>query len=150
MDTNETAIRTVIEAETQAYLDRNAGRQADCWATHTGLSQRISLEKGRIVAANGDQASLRRGLQRRFKELAGPDQAVFAHQDYRIRIRGDAAFVTFCQVMHSPGRPADYSQQVRYLEHEQDGWKIAHSGVMYYEPTPEETQVSRLNAMLKP
>lgn len=60
---DELAVRIVIERETQAYLDRNAGQQVDCWAMYTDLSQRITLDDGRLVAANGDRASLRRGLE---------------------------------------------------------------------------------------
>ena len=135
---DELAIRAVIERETQAYLNRSASQQTECWSSQTDLSQRISLGNGRIVAANGDQASLRRGLDSYFRQLTGPDPATFIHQDYRVRIRGETAFVTFSQIMRPANRPADYSHQVRYLEREQGQWKIIHSTVLYYEPTPEQ------------
>ena len=140
---DERAIRVVIERETQAYLDRNANKQAGYWATHTGLSQRVALDDGHLTTANGDQVSLRRGLATCFRQLSEPDRATFTNQDYRVRIRGEAAFVTFSQVMQPVNRPADYSQQVRYLEREADGWKIVHSSVMYYQPTPAQAQASR-------
>jgi len=76
---DELAIRAVLERETQAYLDRNASQQADCWATNTDLSQRISLNTGRLVVANGDQVSLRRGLEICFRQLTEPDRATFRH-----------------------------------------------------------------------
>jgi hypothetical protein len=141
--TDELAIRAVIERETQSYLDRNAGQQADCWSAHTGLSQRISLDNGHIVAADGDQVSLRRGLESCFRQLTEPDRATFTHQAYQIRIKGESAFVTFSQIMHPSNRPADYSHQIRYLEREQGQWKIVHSTVLYYEPTPEQAQAAR-------
>lgn len=140
---DEQAIRSIIERETQAYLDRNANQQAGCWATHTSLSQRVALEDGQLTTANGDQVSLRRGLATCFRQLIEPDRATFTNQDYRVRIRGEAAFVTFSQVMQSMNRLADYSQQVRYLERETTGWKIIHSGVMYYKPTPARAQASQ-------
>lgn len=140
---DERAIRAVIERETQAYLDRNANQQADCWAAHTGLSQRVALDDGHLTTANGGQASLRRGLATCFRQLTGPDHAAFVNQEYRVRIRGEAAFVTFSQVMQPVNRPTDYSQQVRYLEREANEWKIVHSGVMYYQPTPARAQASR-------
>jgi ketosteroid isomerase-like protein len=140
---DELAIRDVIERETQAYLDRNASQQADCWAMHTHLSQRVSLNTGRLVVANGDQVSLRRGLETCFRQLTEPDRATFRHDEYRIRIRGEAAFVTFRQIMRPANQPAEHSQQVRYLEREQGQWKIVHSGVMYYDPTPEQVQANR-------
>lgn len=140
---DERAIRAVIERETQAYLDRKANQQADCWATHTALSQRVTLDGGHLTTADGDQVSLRRGLAICFQQLSEPDRATFTNQDYRVRIRGDAAFVTFGQVLQPMNRPANYSQQVRYLEREVNGWKIVHSGVMYYQPTPARTQASR-------
>ncbi len=131
---DEQAIHTVIERETQAYLNRDALRQAACWATETGLSQRISLGDGKLVVANGDQPSLCRGLATCFRELPDPNPSTFVHTDYRIRIRGEAAFVTFHQVMHHPVRPDSHSEQVRYLEREADGWKIVHTSSLYYEP----------------
>lgn len=140
---DEVAIRTVIERETQAYLDRNAGQQVGCWAERTGLSQRITLDNGHLVAANGDQASLRRGLETCFRQLTEPDRATFVNQQYRVRIRGEAAFVTFIQVLQPANQPAEHSQQTRYLEREQGQWKIVHSGVMYYEPKPEQAQANR-------
>lgn len=140
---DELAIRTVIERETQAYLDRSADRQSTCWAAHTGLSQRICLDNGRVIAADGDQASLRRGLENCFRQLTEPDPSIFEHQHYKIRIRGEAAFVTFNQIMQCTGRPTSYSQQVRYLEREEGDWKIIHSGVSYYDPNPKQAQASR-------
>lgn len=132
--TDERAVQAVIEQETQAYLDRNACQQADCWASQTELSQRVSLESGRVVVANGNQASLRRGLTSCFTELTEPDTACFANASYHIRIKGDGAFVTFSQTVHATGnRPGQQSQQTRYLEREAGQWKIVHSSVMYHE-----------------
>ena len=140
---DELAIQMVIEHETQAYLDRNTDRQSACWADSTGLSQRICLNDGRIIAADGDHAALRRGLESYFRQLPDPDPSVFEHRHYKIRIRGEAAFVTFVQIMQCAGRPASYSQQVRYLEREAGSWKIIHSGVSYYDPTSRQVQASR-------
>jgi hypothetical protein len=140
---DELAIKAVIERETQAYLDRSASQQADCWSAHTTLSQRISLENGRIVAAGGDRASLLRGLETHFRQLTEPDRATFTHNSYQIRIKGESAFVTFTQIMHPVNRSVDYSHQVRYLEREQGQWKIVHSTVMYYESTSGQSQAIR-------
>lgn len=140
-DCDEAAIRTVIERETQAYLDRDAIAQANCWASTGNLSQRVGLDNGQVVAANGNQTSLRRGLATCFSQLTEPDHATFQPTDYRIRIRGDAAFVTFRQVMRCAGRPDEYSHQTRYLEREADRdgqWKIVHSGVLYYQPKADQ------------
>lgn len=60
-----------------------------------------------------------------------------------MRIRGEAAFVTFSQIMQPVKQPTEYSQQVRYLEREAGQWKIIHSGVMYYEPIPGQAQANR-------
>ena len=128
------AIQTSIDRETQAYLDRDATRQAACWAAQIPLSQRISLGDGSVVTGNGDQASLQRGLATCFRQLTEPDKSTFAHTDFRIRIRGEAAFVTFHQVMHHPDRPTETSQHTRYLEREAGEWRIVHSGVLYTEP----------------
>jgi len=133
---DERAIRVVIEREAQAYLNRNATEQANCWATHTELSQRVSLGDGRVVVGQGEQTALRRGLTSSFRQMAEPDSSMFINRDYRIRIRGDAAFVTFGQIMRCHGRPTAHSQQVRYLEREGGQWKIVHAGVMYFEPEP--------------
>ena len=129
------AIPVLIERETQAYLNRDADAQATFWATHTDLSQRVSLENGQVVAANGDHAALYRGLRTGFRQLTTPDPAQFTHHAYYIR--GEAAFVTFRQVMQQPARPTVHSQQVRYLERDGGAWTIVHSGVMYYQPMPE-------------
>jgi|GEM_PF-3232240 len=145
---DEAAIQTVIERETQAYLDRDATTQANCWASTGDLSQRVGLDDGQVVAANGNQAALRRGLSNCFRQLTEPDPATFRHTDYRIRIRGDAAFVTFRQIMQYADRPTEYSHQTRYLEREAEPvqagpvqagqWKIVHSGVLYYQPKPDQ------------
>lgn len=140
---NELAIRTVIECETQAYLNRDAPRQAACWATETGLSQHISLGDGKLVVANGDRPSLCRGLATCFRELPDPDPSTFVHTDYRIRIRGEAAFVTFHQAMYHPARPDSHSEQVRYLEREADGWKIVHTSALYYEPIFDKSLMTK-------
>lgn len=61
---DELAVRFVIERETQAYLDRNAGQQVDCWAMYTDSDRQFIVgDDSRLVAANGDRASLRRGLE---------------------------------------------------------------------------------------
>ncbi len=133
---DEAAIETLIARETQAYLNRDAAAQAACWATHTDLSQRVALGNGKLVVAQGTHAALCRGLATCFRDLKNPDPATFIHDEWHIRIRGDAAFVTFRQVLHPPGRPAEESQHTRYLERDATEWKIVHSGVLYAEPPP--------------
>lgn len=143
---DEQAIKTVIERETQAYLNRDAPRQADCWASHTDLSQQSCLGEGRVVAATGNQESLRRGLTSRFRQLTEPDRSTFTHSDFRIRIRNETAFVTFQQRMQCAGRPDSHSYQIRYLEREADEWKIVYSGVMYDEPKPNQLPTQKPSA----
>jgi Domain of unknown function (DUF4440) len=134
------AIRAVIDRETQAYLDRDASKQAACWASQTVLSQRVSLGDGSVVVGDGDHTSLQRGLATCFRQLAEPDKSTFVHTDVHVRIRGEAAFVTFKQTMQHPDtgnpRPTETSQHTRYLEREAGEWRIVHSGVMYAEPPP--------------
>ena len=134
---DEQAIQTVIDRETQAYLNRDAAGQAACWATQTDLSQRVSLGNGKLVVAQGNHAALCRGLASCFHDLATPDPATFVHDELHIRVRGDAAFITFRQVMEHPHRPAEHSHHTRYLEREAGEWKIVHSGVMYTQPAPD-------------
>ena len=93
--TDSIAIGAVIDHETQAYLDRDAPAQARCWATQIALSQRVSLGDGQVVAGNGDHQALQRGLATCFRQLPEPDSSTFIHDQVRIRIRGEAAFVTF-------------------------------------------------------
>ena len=137
------AITTLIRCETQAYLNRDAAGQAACWASQTELSQRTSLGNGKLVVANGSHAALCRGLVTYFKQLADPERATFSHRDFRIRVRGEAAFVTFSQLMQNTTAPDSHSQQVRYLEREAGHWKIVHAGVMYYESAPDQPQANR-------
>jgi len=70
--------------------------------------------------------------------------ARFINADYCIRIKSDAAFVTFSQTVYATGnRPGQQSQQTRYLEREARQWKIVHSSVMYHEPTAHPMQANR-------
>ena len=133
----------MVERETQSYLNRDAPKQSACWASHTELSQRVSLNDGTLVVAQGDKVALSRGLTTCFRQLPDPDPATFTHHDYRIRIRGDAAFVTFRQRMQGGNGPDSHSQQTRYLEREADGWKIVHASVLYFDPTPVQAQAAR-------
>lgn len=131
---DEKAIRTVIEQETQSWLNRDATAMQQCWAnvpyaSHLGLRQ-----DGKSFFTTNATGGISEAI--RSVTLAGkqPDRSTFTNADYQVRVNGTSAFVTFGQTRTSPEGMQERYYQTRYLEKIAGKWKIINATALYVKP----------------
>ncbi len=126
---DEAAIKEVLVAETQAFLDRDFDAMAIHWdqsenATHS-VAGTGTVQKGWEAVSTS--------MKGYFKNNPEADNADFSNGDYMFSIQGDHAFVTFKQTMTPEFKAKNndelYSSttyQVRSLVKSNGQWKIIH------------------------
>ncbi|AUD02090.1 nuclear transport factor 2 family protein [Spirosoma pollinicola] len=132
--TEETAIKTVIERETQSWLNRDAYAIARCWAavsyaTHLGLRT-----DGKAFFSTNEQGQITQTIRNVSLQAAQPDRSTFANSDNRIRINGTSAFVTFAQLRTAPEGHVEQYYQTRNMEKQQGSWQIVHASALFRHP----------------
>lgn len=130
----QTAIRTVIERETQSWLNRDAEAMARCWAavpyaTHLGLRA-----DGNAFFTTNEPGQIAQNIRHVSLNAAQPDRSTFANANYRIRMNGSGAFVTFAQVRTAPNGHVDPYYQSRYVEKQHGARPIVHAGALFRQP----------------
>lgn len=131
-----TAIKAVVEKETTSWNSRDAAGMADCWANVPEASTLVSLQDiTHTVISNHNTKMDMAGDIKTIMASVGPDtKETFQNTDYQIRVKGDAAFAQFEQVVTAPGGQKDYAHETRYLEKMNGKWKIVHVGAAFYKP----------------
>ena len=131
------AIKSVVEKETTSWNNRDVAGMANCWANVPEAGQLVSLhDKPHTVISNHNTKMDMAGGIKTIMTGVGPATGeTFQNTDYQIRVKGDAAFVQFEQVVTAPGGQKQYAHETRYLEKiEQGQWKIVHVGAVFYKP----------------
>lgn len=118
--TDEAAIKQVIEGQTQATYDRNLDKVLSFWANVPYLTMVMpSLN----VNVNGDE-NLKKLLTDFIKGNPTPDKSTTTN-DYRsIRIQGNAAYVLQNETVTSPTGTITKYVCNRYLEKQNNQWKL--------------------------
>lgn len=124
---DEAAIKTVIEKETQAFLNRDATALMSCQANKP-YSLLLVGEHGNVHYFTNPKADMDKTYTTVFEQLGKPNGDTFKNTDYVIRINGNAAFAYFNQTGLNNARDPEVSHQTRYLERINGDWKIVYIG----------------------
>ena len=134
----ETAIKTVVEAEWKAYHDGNTERVRSYWRFTPQTRAVATTIAGQTLYANsGDE------LSKLYTDLK-PDNITFSNANYNIKINsgGNSAFVTYDQTStNAAGKVLYLSHDVQNMERVNGVWKIAAISVHSYKP---EADVSKI------
>lgn len=123
---DETAIKTVIEAETQAWHDGNIQKEIGYWNIQPYSRSLISLETGQVIVMTSENA--------KNAEQTAPDGGVAANSNYQIHINGNMAFSTHDQLTTEKSGTKRYAHEMRVLEKVDGKWKIIGLSAHLYKP----------------
>jgi uncharacterized protein (TIGR02246 family) len=131
-----TAIKAVIERETTAWNTRDAAAFADCWANVPEAGQLVVLQDAAhtVVSNRNTKTDMPAATKAMLAGMGKPTGETFANADYQIRVKDDAAFAQFEQVVTAPGGQKQYAHETRYLEKLDGQWKLIHVGAAFYTP----------------
>lgn len=124
---DEAAIKSVVEKETQAFLDRNAVALMSCQANKP-YSLLLVGEHGNVHYFTNPKADMDKTYSSVFEQLGKPNGDTFKNTDYVIRINGNSAFAYFDQTGLNNAKDPEVSHQTRYLERINGDWKIVYIG----------------------
>ncbi len=127
-------IKAVVERETTAWANRDAASMVDCWANVPEAGNLISLADGSrtIIHSNNAKTDMPESIKAMVASMGKPTGETFQNSDYLIRVKGDAAFVQYEQVVTAPDGKKQYAHETRYLEKMDGKWKIVHVGAVFY------------------
>lgn len=136
---DETAIKTVVEKETQSWGDRNGAAMASCWANVPYAIQLVyhgNTAGGGNGLAYGTNAKMDMVSQiPAMIASAGPATGeTFENTNYVIRVNGTSAFVHYDQTVMAKDGSKQHAREVRYLEKTDGAWKIVYVGAVFYKP----------------
>lgn len=123
---DDTAIAAVIDAETQAFVNRNFEDWAACWVQSERTTEvRIKASTGLEVVSGWDAiaASTRHALE----NGSNCGMVRFRNDGYQIMVEGPIAWAVYNQWSEDAEGTAWEKFETRILEHGEDGWKIVYS-----------------------
>lgn len=124
---DEAAIKNVIVAETQAYLDGHPEKITDYWSNKGSdefQSQQIIAWIGQPFA----KAETLNKLNEAAKSLVKKQEIKIDRADFEIRINKDMAWATYTQKAIANGTVAQTIRETRILERIGGEWKIVYVG----------------------
>ena len=124
---DETAIKTVIETETQAWHEGNTQKQISCWNIQPYSKSLISLENGQLIHITEADA-------KNAPPQTQGDGGLSSHNNYQIKVNGNMAFVNFDEVTTAKEGAKRYSREMRVLEKINGAWKIVAVSAHFYKP----------------
>jgi hypothetical protein len=128
----EAAIKTVIEKETQSFINADADGMIACWANTAYASSLVYYGGGIFYQTNP-----KLDLPTRFKALltgAKPDGSTFSNTGYVIHINQNSALVYYDQTNTDKDGSKTYAHAVRSLEQINGEWKLIYVGGVFYTP----------------
>ena len=130
------AIKAVVEKETMSWNNRDATGMTDCWANVPEAGQLVSLQdgKGTVISNHNTKMDMPVAIKTMLAGMGPAGKETFQNTDYQIRVKGDAAFVQYEQVVTAPDGQKQYAHETRYLEKMGGAWKIVHVGAAFYVP----------------
>ena len=124
---DETAIKTVIETETQAWHEGNTQKQVSCWSVQSYSKSLISLENGQLIHITEADA-------KNAPPQTQGDGGSSSHNNYQIKVNGNMAYVNFDEVTTAKDGAKRYSREMRVLEKINGAWKIVAVSAHFYKP----------------
>lgn len=119
---DEKAIKNIIESESSAYHQRNAGKAVSYWLkapyiSHDYTQKGLSYLRGYPTVPNAIRAYIKA-----HPELA-TDKTVYKNHDYLIHVNGNSAWATFITDATAGGKKSQ-SYNARYVEKANGAWKL--------------------------
>lgn len=128
--TDEAAIRQVIEAESNAF-HLNPDRKVFTTYWHVTADNRMVYSDptgSSIFQGDQMQAAVAKG------ELPPADQATSAFSNFLVRAGGNVGWATFDQKNTTPDGKTTYTREFRCMEKIGGSWKIISSSIHDYKP----------------
>lgn len=132
--TDESLIKTLIETETQAWLKRDPVALVMCWANVPYASQLVSMTDGQVMMSANTKQDFNKRAQLMIEQLGKSSGAKYENTNYLTRLNGNAAWITFNQLVTTPGNNKTQAYETRYLEKLDGVWRLVHSGTAFYKP----------------
>jgi ketosteroid isomerase-like protein len=134
----EVAIKSVIEKESQAWLDRDAEARIACLANvpHALLlvyHGNMASNKG-VAYATNEKMNVPEAIKTQTAGMGKPDGTTFKNENYVITIKGGTAFVTYDEISTNAEGKKQHFHEVRNLEKIDGFWKITYIGAVTYTP----------------
>ena len=129
----EAAIKSVVEKETQAFLDRDAETVANYRANVDYATMLVRHGGGVAFTKNTKKEGLQ-DIKAWMVPLGKSDGSTFKNTDYVIHIKDNTAFVTFDQTVTAVDGAKSFFHEVRYLEKINLKWLIVYVGAVVFEP----------------
>lgn len=124
----ETAIKNVIEQETDAWFARDAEKMKSYWAAVPQITQCVSL-LGDVVIFNTAESSKGKDPFAMVGQV--PQKATVTRTDWNFRIVGNGAYVTYKQKDDYAGMVFNFYES-RFMEKMHGGWKIVAVNAVAY------------------
>jgi hypothetical protein len=124
---DESAIQKVCEAETRAWLEKDAATFNNCWQIRPYSRIIVTTEDGQTFSIGADQ------LKAATTENMAGDGGTFANSNYQIHVDGNSAWTTYDEVK-TDAAGAHPSYEMRLLEKVNGVWKIVGMSVHHYKP----------------
>lgn len=127
------AVMRVIEAETEAFWNKDYAAWEACWLHTPGVRILGWWARGGIRVTEGWDAlsDMIRSLMQANPE-PNPSAALVRRENINLHVSGSMAWVTFDQHSADTGEPdmdmPGVSHETRILERHDDGWKIVYAG----------------------
>jgi hypothetical protein len=132
---DETAIKAVIEKETQTWLNRDADGQISCFANvpySTMMVYHGSPGTNGVAFNVKGTADMADGIKKNLAGMGKPTGETFQNKDYVIRINGTSAFCVFEQATTATDGTKGNFHETRYLEKIDGEWKIVYVGAVKF------------------
>ncbi len=127
-NSDEAAIKAIVEAETTAFIKGDGKALADCWHPMSYSRALVSLQNGICMDISPDQ----------LKQTDSPNQgdpgATFQNSNYRSHIVDGMAWLTYDEVVTTSKGEKSYTHETRLLEKFDGKWKIVAMTVHQYKP----------------
>ena len=126
--TDETAIKNVLNDETKAFYDRDAKKMVSYWHKTMQTTMYIVLSPDNIITKNASSLNAD-SLQKNM--LSGePLKMDFGRTNWIFCINERSAYITFDQIPNDP-QEKQYTHETRFMEKINGEWKIVSSNVVY-------------------
>ena len=130
LNSEQTAVLAVIEADTDAYLRRDRDAWEACWLRDDRFAS--MMDCGGLIVSRGYDA-FRDTIFAAMDHEDAPSPSRVARENLSIQIVGDIAWAVYDQVIARDTAdamdPPSLSQNLRILRRTPDGWRIAVHGV---------------------
>jgi ketosteroid isomerase-like protein len=126
--TDEAAIKAVIEGLTTAIYARDYKTYLNAWAEGNYISRVGSYPDSGVTKVTGDD--YRKQMQATAAKPGEPTKDKITRDNWLIRINGNSAFVVFDQYNARPDGTTRHSVEERYLERINSEWKLVNVTVL--------------------